>query len=324
RRLVSDKFHWRFLGVCVLALGVIAGWLHVRFIASAYQQIAPYSSSGSFFNFEDPWSTVVDNVGRMFSHLCLGQRNCAVGLVILTLIVWAGLYCHRHRNRKLVFPIAFIVAYSTLMISSVGGWTMTSRYWFYALPLVIYYLFKAIELMGGLATKALRLRRALLPLPKFAAIGICVLVLIQLPLIVRSNFVAMYGWGHSREQFYKKFNHGRNAEIMSLVDELAMEKSRAWIATSGKTTILLAFTGRYVHCLGKEPLDVIRSEQWREHPPAVVLLERPKSTDDASDMQVHRQLMDVFGADREHWALDRETERWLVFRRKIGQAQAGR
>jgi hypothetical protein len=111
---------------------------------------------------------------------------------------------------------------------------------------------------------------------------------------------------------------------MSLVDELAMEKSRAWIATSGKTTILLAFTGRYVHYLGKEPLDVIRSEQWREHPPAVVLLERPKSTDDASDMQVHRQLMDVFGADREHWALDRETERWLVFRRKIGQAQAGR
>lgn len=322
RRLISEKFWVRFWGVGILAIAVIAGWCGVWLIANAYQQATPYSPSPSqIINISDAWFTVVDNIGRLFANLVLAQRNWAVGwsiFVVMTLGAWR---CCCHRNRKLVFPIVFIVAYAAMLILSYGSWTMMARYWFYALPFFIYYLFKSFELLGGFLTKVLRLPRPMLPLPKFAACMIGVLLLVQFPLIASDSFVSMYGWKHSQQEFYGKFNGGRDAEIMSLADELAKEKSRQWIAASDRASILMAFTGRYVHSLRTKPLDVIHSEQWKQHPPEIILVKCPKPKD-TSMMRVYNQLMEVFGADGENWKLDKQTRRWVVFRRKTGPAKS--
>jgi len=338
RRLISEKFWWRFLGAGVLAIGVVAGWYHVGFIAKTYQQATPYSSGG-IFNITSVWFTVVNNlsrvseninnVGRLFSNLVLAQRNWAVGWGVLVLMTLGAWRCYYHRSRKLIFPMVFVVVYAVLLIASQGSWTMMARYWFFTLPFVIYYLFKSFELLGGVVTKVLRLRRPLLPLPKFAAILICILLLVQFPLIVWDNFVSIYSWSHSPQQFYEKFNGGRDAEIMSLASELAKEKSDQWIAASNRASILMTFTGRNVHDMQTgigvlhssiKPLEVIRSEKWQQHPPGVVLIRRSKSKD-ASEMQAYNQLVGVFTADRENWTQDKETKCWVIFRRKINRAK---
>ncbi|GEM_PF-3436415 len=316
RQLISEKFRWRFFGSGVLAMGLGAGWFHVKLIAQAYQQAAPYAPAPSrLFRFTDAWFVIVDNIGRLFSDLALAQRNGALGWAIIALMTLAAWRCYKHRGRGLVFPAVFLVIYAALMISAMNSWTMMPRYWFYVLPFVIYYIFKSFELLGSWLTKLARLSRPMLPLPKFAALLIVSMLLIQLPLIVRNNAAALASWGGWQEQFYKKHNRGRDAEIMALAGELAGEKSRQWIAASEKSSILIAFSGRYVHSLRKKPMEVIRSRQWQEHPPEVVLLRRPKPKD-AIGLQKFRQLIGIFGNNK-NWTLDKETKRWLVFRRKM-------
>jgi hypothetical protein len=321
KQLVSEKFRWRFLGSCVLATGVIAGWFHVKLISMAYQQGTPYMPSTiSIINVTDTWSTIVNDIGRMFTYLGVAQRNWAAGLGGCTLLGWAGLYCYRHHARKLTFPMVFMFTQAVLLISIIGSWTMTPRYWFYILPLIIYYLFVGLELLGGLATKAIRLRKPLIPLPKFAATVICLLAMAQLPLICRSNFVSMYGWVHSQDEFYQAFDRGHSAEIMPLANELAREKSDAWIASSGRGTTLRAFSGRCVHDLIPGPLRVVDSEQWHQHPPAVILLKRPKP-EQTDIMDAARIMMEHFDSDKDNWTLASKTKRWVVFKRKIAKTK---
>jgi len=140
-------------------------------------------------------------------------------------------------------------------------------------------------------------------------------LLVQLPRIAPDVFVSIYGWSHSQQEFYEKFNSGRDAEIMLLVDELEKEQSSEWIASSDRASILMGFGGRNVHSLRKKPFDIIGSEQWEQHPPEIILLKRPRPKD-APRMEAHQQLMDLFSEDKENWALDKETKSWYVFRRK--------
>ena len=119
---------------------------------------------------------------------------------------------------------------------------------------------------------------------------------------------------------------------MSLANELAKADSKEWIASTDRVSILMSFAGRNVHDLQaglsvhRSPIDppaVLRSEQWRQHPPEVVLIKRPEPTD-AAQMQAYRQFMNVFAADGTDWALRKKTKHWSVFGRKIDLAQSGK
>ncbi|MCK5113780.1 MAG: hypothetical protein KAR11_03350 [Phycisphaerae bacterium] len=320
RRLISEKFWWRLAGCAVLGVGVIAGWYHIKLITTAYQQAVPYASAtGGIFNTTDTFFVVIDNIGRLFSNMVLAQRNWIVGWAVIALMMLGALYCYRHRSRKLVFPTIFIIVHSILLIATVGSWSMMVRYWFYALPFVLYYLFRGFELLGDELTRVLKLNRPLLRLPKFAAVAIVVLLGVQFPLIARDNYVSVYGWGHSQQEFYEKFNGGRDAEIMSLVTQLQSQQSDQWIAASDRISVLTAFSGRNVHELQTNPLDVIHSPQWKQNLPEVVLIKRPKPKE-ASKTQVYNQLMEIFTTNKANWTLDKETKAWVVFRRKSDQA----
>lgn len=311
KHLVSEKLKWRFLGSGVLAIGSILGWFHAERIASSYESPATYSVA-TVSGFENTLFSIVNDIGKLFSDMALMQGNCAVGWGFIVIIVIAALRCFRKNDRRLAFPIVFIVAYAVLVIAFVGSWTMMPRYWIFGLPFIIYYLFIGFELLSAWLTKLCGLKKPAIRLPVFAAMIIGAMLLVQTIHFIRDDMASIAGW-KSSERFYAKYNNGRHAVIMSIARQLKEDESCEWIAASDNVSSLILASGKKVHSLVRKPLKVMDSECWKEHPPSKLLVKKPRDSYERKK-KVFVQIMAELKNNKE-WSESERVKEWYIFER---------